>query len=117
MSLRNQGVYQPPKKLDKELERYKAIQRYRLLSSQGKELMDRRREDVEPTFGDIKRNMNFRRFNLRGKPKCLVELGLVSISHNLKKIKQWVKKLAEWNDGRTIGIQLGKTLGYIPVQG
>ena len=117
MSLRNQGVYQPPNKPDKELERYKAIQRYRLLSEQGKGLMDRRREDVEPTFGDIKRNMNFRRFNLRGKPKCLVELGLVSIGHNLKKIKQWVKKLAEWNDGRTIGMQLGKVLGYIPVQG
>ncbi|OGN09962.1 MAG: hypothetical protein A3J46_04500 [Candidatus Yanofskybacteria bacterium RIFCSPHIGHO2_02_FULL_41_11] len=75
-------------------------------------MMARRREDVEPVFGDIKRNMGFRRFNLREKRKCEVELGLVSLAHNLKKIKSWIKKLVEWDDGRQEGIELGLILGY-----
>ena len=77
------------------------------------EMIERRKEDVEPIFGDIKRNMNFRTFHLRGKPKCLIELGLVSIAHNLKKIKPWLKRLAAYEDGRTKGIQLGTSLGYV----
>lgn len=111
---RNKGIYELPKNPDVELERYKFRQRLRLLSPEGKELMVRRRQDIEPTIGDIKRNMNFRRFHLRGKPKCLIEIGLVSIGHNLKKIKTWVKRLAETDDGRHIGITLGTVLGYRP---
>lgn len=112
--LRNKGAYEPPKKIDVELERYKARQRARSKSKEGKELMKRRREDIEPTFGDLKRNMNFRRFHLRGQPKCLTELGLISIGHNLKKIKTWVKKLANWEDGQQKGLELGQVLGYLP---
>ena len=111
---RNKDVYELPKKIDLELERYKFRQRLRLLSPEGKKLMDRRKQDIEPTIGDIKRNMNFRVFHLRGKPKCLTEIGLVSIGHNLKKIKSWVKKLAEWDDGNQKGQELGITLGYRP---
>ncbi|MEK9195712.1 MAG: IS1182 family transposase, partial [Patescibacteria group bacterium] len=110
--LRNKGLYQYPKNPDKELEKYKFIQRLRLSSKEGKAMMTRRREDVEPVFGNIKRNMEFRRFNLRGKTKCKVELGLISVAHNLKKIKSWVKKLSEWDDGRQKGIELGLVLGY-----
>ncbi len=110
---RRKGVYHPPQEPDTELEKYKAQQRTRLLSDEGKKMMKRRRQDVEPTFGDLKRNMNFRTFHLRGKPKCLIELGLVSIAHNLKKMKQWVKRLAENEDGRTKGRQLGTILGYM----
>jgi len=114
MTERNKGVYELPKKIDLELERYKFRQRLRLLSPEGRKLMDRRRQDIEPTIGDIKRNMNFRTFHLRGRPKCLTEIGLVSIGHNMKKIKTWVKKLAEWDDGRQKGIELGIVLGYRP---
>lgn len=110
--LRNKGLYQYPKNPDKELERYKFIQRLRLQSEEGKLMMKRRREDVEPVFGNIKRNMEFRRFNLRGKDKCRLEIGLVAVAHNLKKIKSWVKKLAEWDDGQQKGIELGLVLGY-----
>lgn len=110
---RRKGVYQLPKDIDTELERYKARQRMRLLSEEGKSLMKRRRQDIEPIFGDIKRNMNFRTLHLRGKPKCLIELGLVSIAHNIKKIKQQLKRLAEYHDGREQGIRLGTMLGYI----
>lgn len=42
--------------------------------------------DVEPVFGNIKYNKNFRRFNLRGLPKAEVETGLLAIAHNLAKM-------------------------------
>lgn len=111
--LRNQGLYhiQSP---DAELEKYKARMRIRLQSEYGQAMLKRRRQDVEPTFGDIKRNMEFRRFNLRGRLKCELELGIVSMAHNLKKMKSWIRKLAEWDDGRTKIQELGKTLDYLP---
>lgn len=115
ITLRNKGLYQLPKKYDTELERYKWRMRMRLKNEEGKEMMKRRREDVEPVIGDIKRNMNFRGFNLRSKWKCEIELGLISIGHNLKKIKEWVKKLAEWDNGLLKGQELGHVLGYVTV--
>ena len=69
-TLRNKGLFTPPKQPDRELERYKFRQRLRLQSQEGKLVMKRRREDVEPTIGNLKRNLGFRRFNLRGKQKC-----------------------------------------------
>ncbi len=110
--LRNQGMYQPSD--NTELERYKARMRIRLQSEQGQAMVKRRRQDVEPTFGDIKQNMEFRRFNLRGKLKCELELGIISMAHNLKKMKSWIKKATIWDDRRTTIQELGKTLGYLP---
>lgn len=112
---RNKGIYQLPQKVDVELERYKFKQRLRLTSKEGKEMMARRREDVEPTIGDLKRNMGFRRFNMRGRPRCLIELGLLSIGHNMKKIKTRVKQMAGYDDGRNKVRELGQVLGYLPV--
>lgn len=114
LALRKKGIYEFPQNIDIEWQRYKAQQLVRLQSEEGKQLIKRRRQDVEPVIGNIKRNMKFRRFLLRGKPKCLTEIGLVSIAHNMKKIKQWTKKLAQWDDGRTIGREYGKILAYIP---
>lgn len=114
MTERRKGIYQLPKNINIELERYKARQRMRLLSPEGKKMMERRRQDVEPVFGDIKRNMNFRTFNLRGKPKCLIELGLISIGHNLKKVKSQIKKSIEREDEIEKTMVLGSTLGYFP---
>jgi len=107
---RNKGIYALPKNVDVELERYKFKQRLRLLSAEGKELMKRRKNDIEPTIGDIKRNMNFREFYLRGRLKCLIEIGLVSIGHNLKKIKKWIEKLAKQGSSN----QKGQELSLIP---
>lgn len=58
--LRNKDLYDPPKYPDRELEKYKFKMRLRLKSEEGKKLQKRRKEDVEPTIGDIKRNMGFR---------------------------------------------------------
>lgn len=41
--------------------------------------------DVEAVFGNIKQNMNFKRFMLRGIDKVNVEIGLIAMAHNLKK--------------------------------
>ena len=112
--LRNKGLYEYPKNPDKELEKYKFIQRLRLQSEEGKLMMKRRREDVEPVIGNIKRNMEFRRFNLQGKDKCRLEIGLVAVAHNLKKIKNYVKRLVNQGDGRRETIELGAVLGYLP---
>lgn len=112
--LRNKGIYTLPVNPDIELERYKAIQRMRLESEEGKVLLQRRRQDIEPTFGNIKRNLNFRRFLLRGLKKCELELGLVSLAHNLKKIKKKLENLVQWNDGREKVRELRQVLGYLP---
>lgn len=112
MAERRKGIYASSS--DKELARYKFTQCVRLLSAEGKKMMKRRREDVEPVIGDIKRNLNFRTFNLRGRPKCLIELGLVSLGHNLKKIKSYLKRAAKWDNGNQMAEKLGKTLGYQP---
>lgn len=112
MAERRKGIY--ANNPDRELARYKLTQCVRLNSAAGKEMMKRRREDVEPVIGDIKRNMNFRTFNLRGRPKCLIELGLVSLGHNLKKIKSYLKKAAKWDNGNQMVEKLGTILGYQP---
>ena len=112
--LRNQGLYHIVSP-DTELERYKARMRIRLQSEIGQAMLKRRRQDVEPTFGDIKRNMEFRRFSLRGRLKCELELGIVSMAHNFKKIRSWIRKATQWDDGRTKVRELGQILGYLPI--
>ncbi|MDD5289199.1 MAG: transposase [Dehalococcoidales bacterium] len=61
-----------------------------LETEEGRDLLDRRKHDVEPTFGDIKHNMGFRKLLLRLIPKVNTEVGLISIAHNIKKIKTWL---------------------------
>ncbi len=41
--------------------------------------------DVESVFGNIKQNMNFKRFYLRELEKVTTEIGLIVMAHNLKK--------------------------------
>lgn len=108
LSFRRQGFKPlPPKKIDKELERYKLLQKIRYLSPQNKKLLDRRKHDVEPTFGNLKRNLNFRHFYLRGRPKCLIELGLISLAQNLKKLKNYLLDTSKFNLSTL-------KLGYLP---
>jgi len=56
-----------------------------LLSEQGIAKRKQRCWDVEAVFGNIKHNMNFKRFTLRGLDKVNVEIGLIAMAHNLKK--------------------------------
>jgi len=43
---------------------------------------------IEPVIGNIKENLGFRQFLVRGLNGAKLELNLVSIAHNLKKI--WI---------------------------
>lgn len=56
-----------------------------LLSEQGIAKRKQRCWDVEAVFGNIKHNMNFKRFMLRGIDKVTIEIGLIAMAHNLKK--------------------------------
>jgi len=57
-----------------------------LLSEQGIALRKQRCIEPETTFGDVKHNMGFRRFHLRGLEKAEIEWALVCIAHNLRKL-------------------------------
>jgi transposase len=56
-----------------------------LLSEGGIAHRKRRCWDVEAVFGNIKQNMGFKRFMLRGMEKVTTEIGLIAMAHNLKK--------------------------------
>lgn len=67
------------------LQAYKQKTRENLCSKQGRELSVRRMVEVESVFDQFKGNRSFRRFHLRGLPKVNIEVGLVSLAHNLLK--------------------------------
>jgi hypothetical protein len=67
------------------LSRLKAQARTKLTSKKGMEKRKQRCWDVEAVFGNIKQNMGFKRFMLRGIDKVNVEIGLIAMAHNLKK--------------------------------
>lgn len=56
-----------------------------LVSEKGIAHRKRRCWDVEAVFGNIKQNMGFKRFMLRGIEKVTTEIGLIAMAHNLKK--------------------------------
>lgn len=69
-----------------KLVRLKAMAKQKLLSPEGIAHRKQRCWDVEAVFGNIKHNMNFRRFMLRGLDKVETEIGLIAMAHNLKKV-------------------------------
>jgi transposase len=72
------------------LDAYRAQARSNLNSKLGLALRKQRGIDVEPPFGDLKFNQAYTRCRLRGQPKVNVEIGLLSIAHNIKKIDHQV---------------------------
>ncbi|BAV95212.1 IS1182 family transposase [Ichthyobacterium seriolicida] len=67
------------------LERHKNIMRNRLKSNEGQNRRKKRTSDVEPVFGHIKSNRNFKRFTHKGIKKAELEFGLHALAHNLRK--------------------------------
>lgn len=62
---------------------------FKLLNTKkGIKLRKQRCHDVEPVFAELKHNKNFKRFMLRGKNKVEVEIGILAIAHNLKKMSK-----------------------------
>ena len=58
----------------------------RLKTDNGINYRKQRPADVEPVFGNIKSNKNFKRFLLKGIDKTEIEWGLLCLAHNLKKV-------------------------------
>lgn len=69
------------------LRKHKQAAKERLNTEQGIKYRKRRPADVEPVFAQLKHNHGFTRFLLKGLSKTEVEIGLLSIAHNLRKWK------------------------------
>ncbi|WP_161624323.1 transposase [Alicyclobacillus acidoterrestris] len=65
---------------------HKQRARENLRSERGRKLSAQRMVEVESVFCHAKGNRVFRRFLLRDFPKVHIEMGLVSVAHNLLKL-------------------------------
>lgn len=76
-----------------EIMKHRQIARENLNSERGRELRKQRNYDVEPVFGDIKFNRRIDRFRMKGKEKANLEIGLLSVVHNLKKLHRELMRI------------------------
>jgi len=60
--------------------------RNKMATEKGKKVYSLRKVTVEPVYGNIKQNLGFREFLLRGLEKVKIEMNLACIAHNLQKI-------------------------------
>lgn len=67
-------------------QKYVTKQKEKLSSRRGRRLYKKRMHDVEGVFANIKKNLGFTAFNLRGLAGVAVEWTLISLAHNLKKV-------------------------------
>ena len=65
--------------------------RRRLLTAEGKDLYKKRKQTVEPVFGQIKGARGFRQFLRRGRAAVRAEWALLCTVHNLLKLQQALK--------------------------
>jgi transposase len=71
--------------INHQLNKHKQQAKENLQSNEGIEHRKKRCSDTEPLWGNIKHNYHFKRFMLRGMKKVTVEVGLLSLSQNLRK--------------------------------
>jgi len=67
--------------------------RKKLETADGRSIYKRRQAIVEPVFANIKHNLKFREFLLRGLKRVKAEFTLIAIVHNIQKIARFLKKL------------------------
>jgi hypothetical protein len=72
--------------INEKLEAHKQQARQNLGTEKGIKLKKQRGVEIESCFADIKHNMGFRRFHLRGLRKVQTEINLVAMAHNIRKI-------------------------------
>ena len=78
----------------------------RLQSKEGKARLRTRRASVEPVIGNLKANLGFRRFRLRGLKQVKGELYLMVIAHN-------INKLFKMEHARIILLYLARLFGVL----
>ena len=67
-------------------------------TEEGKRIYDLRKIVVEPVIGNIKYNLGFNEFLVRGLSGAKLELNIASIAHNLKKIWIMRRKMCKNNE-------------------
>lgn len=72
--------------ISEKLEAFKQQARQNLHSDKGLDLRSRRGVEIETPFADIKQNQAYTRFRLRGLKKVEIEMGILCLSHNLRKL-------------------------------
>ena len=94
-----------PIRFNKELWKLKDVARRNLMSEKGIEMRGKRAEYSEGIFGQIKWNMGFKRFLLRGLEKVDLEWGLLCFALNIKRMnKKDKEKLKEIAMAKAISI-------------
>lgn len=78
-----------------EGEELKEKMRTKLSTEEGKEIYSKRKVTVERAFGDIKHNMGFRGFCLRGIEKVRGEGLLIGIGYNILRIYHYLKRMGK----------------------
>lgn len=76
-------------------ESYKSDVKDALHSEEGSQLYAQRKIEVEPIFGQMKRNFGVRRCHVRGKQAVSNDIGLLLLAMNLKKLRRIVLTKAE----------------------
>lgn len=76
-----------------EGEELKEEMRKKLSTKEGKKIYSKRKATVERAFGDIKQNMGFRGFCLRGLEKVGGEGALIGIGYNILRIYHYLKRM------------------------
>lgn len=66
--------------------------RQKLDTIEGKKIYQKRKTVIEPVFGNIKHNLKFREFLLRGLSKVKAEFMLIAIVHNIGKIAKVLRQ-------------------------
>jgi hypothetical protein len=108
------------KKKDVPMEfRSRLRMRDKMETDEGREIYRWRKITVEPVIGQIKENLGFRQFCLRGLEGARIEIRIVSIVHNLKKIWKYrgEKKgnLREIKNFRIYFVEVNLIVGRLPL--
>lgn len=75
----------------------------KMKQEESQKIYKKRKTIVEPVFGQLKANMGFRGFSVRGIMRAGGEFSLVCAAHNIKKIVHAVKrKIVSFEEGRLI---------------
>lgn len=75
----------PRRRIPKDVTKKERMAR-KLRTKKGRETYSKRKEIVEPVFGQIKEVRGFRRFSLRGLGNVMSEWDLICLTHNLLKL-------------------------------
>lgn len=85
----------------------------KLSTPDGKHLYDQRKQLVEPVFGNLKFNLGFVRFGLRGLNKVRGEFFLLCLAHNLKKLTRWGWRLRPMQTAMTSAITICRFINLL----